>query len=118
MTFLACLAAWCGIAALVCWIAGRFIRAGMVDRQPGGHQPDVQHVPNAVKQSVTETCVGCRHDDRSSGPINLVDLLPVQLCRLDQPRLWSDRRCERFERASTEKRHSIQKLLDSRKAQQ
>lgn len=34
MTALACLAAWLGASALVCWIAGRFIRVGMVELQP------------------------------------------------------------------------------------
>jgi hypothetical protein len=37
MIALACLIAWLLASALVGWLAGRFIRVGMVELQPGDH---------------------------------------------------------------------------------
>lgn len=34
-------AAWLAVSALVCWIAGRFIRVGMVELQPEKRPEDV-----------------------------------------------------------------------------
>ena len=34
MIFAVIIAAWLAVSALVCWIAGRFIRVGMVELQP------------------------------------------------------------------------------------
>lgn len=98
---------WLGAGVLVGLLAGRFIRVGAIDVLRERHDPLEKQLVNVPKptryyrdaQSSTETCVGCRHDDRTSGPISVVDLRPIQRCRLGQPRLWADRRCERFQEA-------------------
>lgn len=101
------LALWLGAGVLVGLLAGCFIRVGAVDARRERHDPLEKQPVNVPKptryyrgaQSSTETCAGCRHDDRTSGPISVVDLRPIQLCRLGQPRLWADRRCDRFQEA-------------------
>ena len=36
------IAAWLAVSALVCWIAGRFIRVGMVELQPDDQAQEAQ----------------------------------------------------------------------------
>lgn len=42
MIALACIALWLALSPLVGWLAGRFIRVGMVELQPGDHVQEAQ----------------------------------------------------------------------------
>jgi hypothetical protein len=42
MIFAVIIAAWLAVSALVCWIAGRFIRVGMVELQAGDQVEESQ----------------------------------------------------------------------------